>query len=584
MACEYFANNSRLEIPSISVQMNISMFNKKINYLCPTSENSTCADFSMMSTGIKTNSPISSPHSTSHCQSHSPQKPQRGRQSVILVSSTHLLHHDKPLMYEWHSNKTMIKGVIEVRDGHYTTDDYEDLPALQNSKLRVASDSPYEITKTNQSPPLLQSEMNTEIFHEKMNNQLLTLPAPHFKDWKILVLRGLDIRTNFFQAFKLGAVNMVKLVENRIFDLAEPLDNLPDIIWLDIDGENESYEIIQSSDIINCYRICIPSNCKTFHSENTGYKFTIKDFQPHKLVRENFYAAMAEDLDLTMQVCQLGIGLWELGRKNIAGLGRARFIFVEQGVEKNDIIACIALHGFKNNCLLFHGNPPAQINVPEKHVVSAQVFVTGGQFVTEIFEDLHASSQSSSATYIDLNSTPKKLVICGEEFRLPDDRGRPTLGVLYLAQLFENPRDAISCWDIERIVKPKLKDTTSIAFGADPRMDKKTQRALKESIKDARSDLINAQNDHTATPLEIDEAQSKLDGLLEQQQADTGKGGKSRLLGNSDKEKARRRVRKALDAVVMFIAKQNPAIREPLQEAIGEGAQIYFSPPPDWEL
>lgn len=159
-----------------------------------------------------------------------------------------------------------------------------------------------------------------------------------------------------------------------------------------------------------------------------------------------------------------------------------------------------------------------------------------------------------------------------------------TFGVLYLAHLFDNPRIPISCWDIERMVKPKLKELASIPFGADPRMDKDAQRALDESIKQAKTSLEEAKNDPGAAQFEIDEAQTELDRLLEQKQADTGKAGKSRLLGDSDQGMARRRVRKALESVVRHVAKQNPAINEPLREAIEEGSDIYFNPPPEWGL
>jgi hypothetical protein len=42
-----------------------------------------------------------------------------------------LLHHGKPPMHDWHSDKTLFRGVIEVRDGRYASDVLEDLSASQ---------------------------------------------------------------------------------------------------------------------------------------------------------------------------------------------------------------------------------------------------------------------------------------------------------------------------------------------------------------------------------------------------------------------------------------------------------------------
>ena len=42
-----------------------------------------------------------------------------------------LLHHGKPPMHDWHSDKTLFRGVIEVRDGRYASDVFEDLSASQ---------------------------------------------------------------------------------------------------------------------------------------------------------------------------------------------------------------------------------------------------------------------------------------------------------------------------------------------------------------------------------------------------------------------------------------------------------------------
>jgi hypothetical protein len=494
-----------------------------------------------------------------------------------------LLQYETPPTHDWHCGKTLFRGVIEVRAELFASDAFKDSSPSQNIAKKNSS-NPHDVTSTN-NQSLIQAETDSQISQKMKNVKLLRLVAPDFMNWKSIILSTLVKNNNHYQAFRLGADNMKKLVAAKIFYQAKSLDDLPETIWLDINDGDDLYEVERVDNKIHCLELSRNSYRENSQFEQIVYEFTLEEFCPHKFSRENFYALMANDLGITSQVCKLGNGLWELGRKNIAGKGRARIIFVEQGVEQNDIVACIALHGFKTNCLLFSGRTPAEIIVPDKIITFSPVFVEGGRFITEAFEDSIAQHGVPSAdTRIELAEHPPKLWICGEEFNLPDDRGRPTLGARYLAYLIENPRTLISCWDIERMVKPMLKELMSQAYGSDERLDKKALRALDESIKEAKISLEEVMRDPSASQVEIDEAQSELDQLLEQKQVDSGKGGKSRLLGDTNKEKARRRVRKALDAVVAYVAKQNPAIREPLREAVGEGSDIYFNPPPDWNI
>jgi hypothetical protein len=369
---------------------------------------------------------------------------------------------------------------------------------------------------------------------------------------------------------------MAEMVRGGLFVPGFPPDN-GDHIGLEIDGEVSEFCVYRVRDEFHCEEVREANPRRLRHSE--------EEITMHTLVRKSFYEFVAEDLGITGRVIELGHGIWELGRKRLPGRDSSKVIFIEAGVPAAALELTLMRDSFTVLCLLHHGKSPMHDWHSDKTLVSGVIEVRDGRYASDVFEDLFASqSESSADTRIELDEYPPKLWICGEEFKLPGDRGRPTLGVLYLAHLFENPRSPISCWDVERLVNPKLKELASLTFGADPRMDKDAQRALDESIKQASISLEEAKKDPGAAQFEIDEAQSELDRLLEQKQADTGKGGKSRLLGDTDKEKARRRVRKALDAVVAFVAKQNPVIREPLREAVGEGAEIYFNPPPDWEL
>ena len=369
---------------------------------------------------------------------------------------------------------------------------------------------------------------------------------------------------------------MAGLVRGGLFVSGFPPDN-GEHIGLEIEGEVSEFCVYRVRHEFHCEEIREANPRRLRHSE--------EGLTMHTLVRARFYELVAKDLGITGQVIDLGHGIWELGRKRLPGRDISKVIFIEAGVPAAILELTLMRERFTTLCLLHHGKSPRFDWHSDKTLLRGLIEVRDGRCASDVFEDLAASQRDSSAdTRIELEEHPPKLWICGEEFMLPNDRGRPTLGVYYFAHLCENPRSLISCWDIERMVNPKLKGLASIAFGADPRMDKATQQALDESIRQAKTSLDEAKNDPGAAQFEIDEAQAELDRLLEQKKADTGKAGKSRLLGDTDNEKARRRVRKALDAVVAFVAKQKPAIEQPLREAVGEGAEIYFNPPPDWGL
>ncbi len=72
--------------------------------------------------------------------------------------------------------------------------------------------------------------------------------------------------------------------------------------------------------------------------------------------------------------------------------------------------------------------------------------------------------------------------------------------------------------------------------------------------------------------------------LRSQKKQDTGLQGKSKLLGSSDKDKARGRVRKAIAAAISFVGQQSPEVAKTLETSIGEGQEIYFNSPPDWGI
>lgn len=389
----------------------------------------------------------------------------------------------------------------------------------------------------------------------------------------------LDLRADddvVIPAYFFGTALMAQLARGGVFERGFPPET-GDFIVLDIDGESSDFGVHPVRGELVCY--------ENREANPRTLRFSVEELTLHTLRRLAFYTLMAKDLEISGQVTELQRGIWELGRKSLPGRDRSKVIFIERGVRETDLTTCLMRDNFNTLCLLFHGAPPRQLDIPGKLIVPSQLEVVGGRFVSEIFEDLVASqSVGAVETGIDLEESPPKLWICGQEFRMPDDRGRPTLGVLYLAALFDRPRESISCWDLERLAKPRLETTVSAAMGSDQRLDEQATRELNKQISEAEAELAEIEGDPNATELEIRDVARLLDRLRSQKKQDTGLQGKSRLLGSSDKDKARGRVRKALDAVTAFIGKQNAEIGATMAVSIGEGAEIYFNPPPDWKI
>jgi hypothetical protein len=390
----------------------------------------------------------------------------------------------------------------------------------------------------------------------------------------LLDLRADDdvvIPTYFF-----GTALMAELVRSGVFERGFPPE-AGDSIVLDVDGESSDFGVHPVRGELVCY--------ENREANPRTLRCSVEELTLNTLRRTAFYTLMARDLEITGQVTELRRGIWELGRKSLPGRDRSKVLFIERGVRETDLILCLMRDGYNTHCLLCHGNLPRQLEIPGKTTAQAILEVRDGHFVSEIFEDLAASQKPTTAeTRIVLDESPPTLWICGQEFRLPDDRGRPTLGVLYLAALFDSPRESISCWALERKVSPRLKELSSVSFGADARMDTRAQRELDEAIKTAKAELDEARREINVSESEIAELESEFERLLDKKQADSGKAGKSRTLGTPDKEKARQRVRKALDAVVVSVEKQSPEVGKQLRTAVGEGGEILFNPPSDWEI
>lgn len=335
--------------------------------------------------------------------------------------------------------------------------------------------------------------------------------------------------------------------------------------------------------------------------------------QWHALIREKLYALMAGDFGISGPTSLLGSGIWELGRRNITGKGRVKVLFVEHGVDENDLVACISQHGFKLNCLLFHGKPPAQINVPEKHVVSSPVFVSDGRFVTEVFEDLMASrSDSIPETGIDLDSTPQKVVIMGEEFPMPLHQGKPLIGLKYLAALFDRARESIPVWELFLEGHPgdednetddpshdnEAADSGMVVTGTkrpdkraqiqpswdDVDMDAQSRREIGRELKAKRKLLEDLTKKGIKSGRKVEVLKQDIADFEKHLNKGSGAGGRRRAIKHTDRDRARDSVRNGIAVVIGHVEKRNQDRAKELRSSLDFGYDVMFKPPPDWGI
>jgi hypothetical protein len=182
---------------------------------------------------------------------------------------------------------------------------------------------------------------------------------------------------------------MMKLVDAKIFKPAEPLDDLPEILNLDITGEFECHLVNQVGDKIQCTRdgtIWHQTNGKFWE---TVYEFTIKEFSAHQLVKEKFYAVMAEDLGISGQIISVSQGIWELGRWSSADT-TAKVLFVEAGVNDAELRLLLHTDPFNVICVLHHGAISLYPKVEEKAIACGCVEVVNGRMETQTFMDFKA--------------------------------------------------------------------------------------------------------------------------------------------------------------------------------------------------
>jgi hypothetical protein len=337
------------------------------------------------------------------------------------------------------------------------------------------------------------------------------------------------------------------------------------------------------------------------------------DLRWHTLRREALYALMAGDFGIAGPVVCLDRGIWELGKKNITGKGRAKVLFAEQGVGENDLVACVSRHGFKLNCLLFHGKAPTQFSVPEKNIVTSQILVDGGRFVTEVFEDLEASGRESiPETGVDLDSTPQKVVIMGEEFAMPLHQGKPLIGLKYLAALFDRARESIPVWELFLEGHPgdednetddssddsEAADSGMVVTGTkrqdkrvqihpswdDVDMDDQSRREIGRELKAKQKLLEELTKKGIKSGRKVEVLKQDIADFEKHLNKGSGAGGRRRAIKHTDRDKARDSVRNGLNVVIGHVEKRNSDKGKELRDSIDFGYEMMFKPPPEWGI
>jgi hypothetical protein len=398
---------------------------------------------------------------------------------------------------------------------------------------------------------------------------------------------------------------MAELVRSGIYQQGFPPE-IGDCIVLDTDSGPADFFVYHIGKRILCEENREANRRELWFNDENELRW-------HTLKRDAFYALMAGDFGIAGPVVRLDRGIWELGRKNIPGQGRTKVIFVEQGAGESVLVACLALHGFKTNCLLFHGKPPAQVSVPDKNVVSSPVIVEEGHFSTKVFEDLVASRPDSiPETGVDLDSIPQRLVILGEEFTMPLYNGKPLIGLKYLSVLFDRARESIPAWELflgghpgdadnetDDVANEREATDSGTVMTGTKRQDKRAQIQPSwddpdmdaQSRKEIGRDLAAKRKQLEALSKQGIKSGRKVD-LLKQDVADcenhlnkgSGVGGRRRAIKHTDRDRARDSVRNGLAVVIGHVKKRNPDRAKELRGSFDFGYHVMFKPPPDWGI
>lgn len=404
-------------------------------------------------------------------------------------------------------------------------------------------------------------------------------------------------------AHDLGEEAARHLLDQRILSPGFP-PNSGDSVILDHEGESVAFTVVTRGQRV----ICVEER----EANPRSLDLRIEDLRLCGLERSCFYRLLAADLGIDPDPAEQARGIWRVGRRSIPDLGRTCVYFVEPGFHQADLELIVGRESFKCICVLGINDIP-ETAVSGKTVVTGLVRDQEGRFHSEVFADLLASSEpSSAATYVDLEATPQKLVICGEEFPMLEHKGQPLIGLKYLEHLFDHARETIPVWNLYLAANPGLSEA-ALVMGREDEDEEIDEDSVMTGVKHGQKQHVlrpnweeestNAESrklamaDLTKKRAQLEQLRSKgtatkrikhLEGEIAELEEYVGIGrhqrNQNRPIKNSDREMARKSVSNGIEVIVRRVAKQNEKRAQELSDAIHQGFDVMFTPPPDWRL
>jgi hypothetical protein len=410
-------------------------------------------------------------------------------------------------------------------------------------------------------------------------------------------------------ARELGVDAVVALSDRRVIQPGFPPDS-GDSLVMEHEGEAVAFSVFKIGNGYLC-REERDANPRTLEG------LSADELRLCRLNRVEFYRVLAGDLAIDADPVEIARGIWRIGRRTMAGLGRTCVYLVEPGFREEHLERALIRETFKVVCFLGVGALP-HAEVPSGiKLVTGIVEVRAGSFHSNIFEDLAASVDApAAATYVDLESSPQRLVICGEEFPMLEHLGNPLVGLKYLEFLIDHPREPIAAWKLFLAANPGLNDGARAMLIADdsdgeegrqdqdevitgirqtddrPELqpDWEDDLADPKALKNVRDDLAKKREQLDRLLLQqpperkIQELEQEISGLEDYLGAGRSSNIRARPIKHSGREKARDSVRNGLKTVIARVAKQNMARARELDLSISKGYDVMFTPPPDWGL
>lgn len=351
-------------------------------------------------------------------------------------------------------------------------------------------------------------------------------------------------------------------------------------VWIDSSEGGDWYDLVRDGDGYIGYP----------RARTATIRIKEHDARPIGVNRPALYRILADDLRCLSNVEKVVEGIWSVGTIQIPDQGRAKVCVVELGTSREALELVLRKSAFKILCVCFVDNVPAGFaDIAAscgKIVVFGRLTVDStGRFRSPATDELSGvKTPESIGARIDAVASPPLLVVANERIELPMDGARPSSGVLLLAYLFEHAREPLTCWELERAVFRDKRDAQTAPIGGDEMLDPRAEAQLRRSIKDQAAEIADMESDSSIPADEISAARHELERLTDAYRRSHAPGGKKKILGTTDSEKARQRVRKALGKVVDTVRGQSRNVASALEHSMGKGGHILFNPPAEWGL